>query len=205
MKKSDKVAVAKANSETKPKRLGVFGPPPLIPGEDEAVYDALFVQVCTAVKPRQFLEQMWVQDVLDHVWEVLRFRRLKAQLLDACAREGLTEVLMPFLGYPGAHDLAEKWAYGDPDATKEVDRMFGGEIPMDAVMALTLSKKIEAIERIDRMIMNAEARRDKVLREIERHREALAEALRRTSEKIVEGEFKVVSENANGELPKLAA
>jgi hypothetical protein len=49
----------------------------------------------------------------------------------------------------------------------------------DAVMAQTLALKINEVERIDRLIMNAEARRNVVLHEIDRHRASLGQRLRR--------------------------
>jgi hypothetical protein len=45
---------------------------------------------------------------------------------------------------------------------------------MDTVMAQTLALKIDEIERIDRMTMTTEARRNAALREIERHRPSQA-------------------------------
>jgi hypothetical protein len=66
-------------------------------------------------------------------------------------------------------------------------------------MAQTLSLKINDIERIDRMVMAAEVRRDATLREIERHRTTLGQALRRATEQVEEGEFEEV------DAPKLAA
>lgn len=67
---------------------------------------------------------------------------------------------------------------------------------MDAVMAQTLAIKLDAIERIDRMIMSAEARRNAVLREMDRHRSALADALRRATENVRDAEFTEVGGGA---------
>ena len=58
----------------------------------------------------------------------------------------------------------------------------------------TLSAKLDDVERIDRMIANAEARRHVVLREIDRHRAAVAARLRAAAEAIEEGEFEEVPE-----------
>jgi IS30 family transposase len=64
---------------------------------------------------------------------------------------------------------------------------------MDAVMARTLGLKIHEIERIDRMTMAAEARRNAILREIERHRATFARTLRRAVEDVEDADFKVVA------------
>ena len=66
-------------------------------------------------------------------------------------------------------------------------------LTMDAVMARTLALKIHEIERIDRMAMAAEARRNAILREIERHRATFAGTLRRTVEDVEDADFKVVA------------
>jgi len=68
-------------------RLGrtvALGPPPLIAGEDGAAYDLLHGSVTAAVKPKDFLEEIWVRDIVDLSRDVLRLRRLKAQLLTYC-------------------------------------------------------------------------------------------------------------------------
>jgi hypothetical protein len=72
-----------------------FGPPPLIEGEDTAAYDELLTRVSTAVRPRDILEDIWVRDVVDFVWEAFRLRRLKANLITASAHSGLDTVLEP--------------------------------------------------------------------------------------------------------------
>ncbi|HYC24517.1 MAG TPA: hypothetical protein VEC58_00650, partial [Roseiarcus sp.] len=49
-----------------------------------------------------------------------------------------------------------------------------GAITIDSRMASELVKNIEQVERIDRLIMSAETRRNNALHEIERHRAGLA-------------------------------
>jgi hypothetical protein len=58
-----------------------FGPPPLIEGEDRAAYEDYFAKTSAAVKPKDFLEELWVQDTVDLAWDIQRMRRLKASLL----------------------------------------------------------------------------------------------------------------------------
>ena len=59
-------------------------------------------------------------------------------------------------------------------------------------MVRTLGLKIHEIERIDRMTMAAEARRNAILREIERHRATFARTLRRAVDDVEDADFKVV-------------
>ena len=57
-------------------------------------------------------------------------------------------------------------------------------LDFDAIMAKALSDRIEIIEKIDRMITSADARRDKALSNIDRRREAFAQRLRRVVEDV---------------------
>ena len=176
-----------------PTRLAIFGPPPLLPGENFAAYDELLARVSAAVKPADILDEIWVRDVVDLVWETHRWRRLKANLITATSYKGVEAVVEPMIGDGPASPLARSWAKRDADAIKKVDKLLASAgLTMDAVMAQTLSLKIDDIERIDRMIMGAEARRNVALRELDRHRASLAQALRRVSEAVEDAQFEEV-------------
>ena len=158
----------------------LFGAPPLVGGEDAAAYDGLTARIAGAVAPADVLEEMWVRDVVNLAWEALRLRRLKAQLLTSAAPEGLTGLLTPAIGAGPARRLADQWAAGGRRAVRRVDTLLAAAgLARDAVTARTLALHIDDVERIDRMIMLAEARRAAALQEIERHRAGLAQGLRR--------------------------
>src|SRR3954462_10483425 len=113
--------------------------------------------------------------VVDLMWEVLRLPRLKANLLHACAVTGVEAVFFPAFGWPKANDLAKAWYLGQEGAREAVDAFLEQVgLTNEAIRAQTFSKKLDDVERIDRMLANAEARRHVVLRELDRHRAALA-------------------------------
>ena len=173
-------------------RLALFGPAPLLEGEDTAAYDELLVQISAAVKPADILEEIWVRDVVDLVWEAFRLRRLKANLMTAVAHEGLRSILGPLIGWEDARHLAETWATREPSAIKQADELLGSaDLTMDAVMAQTLSLSLDDIERIDRMIATAEGRRNAILREVDRHRTTWGQNVRRVQQ-IEASEIKVI-------------
>jgi hypothetical protein len=60
------------------------------------------------------------------------------------------------------------------------------------VLTAALALKIDKMERIDRMITGAEARRNVALREIDRHRATLAAALRQAADEVLDAEFKEI-------------
>jgi len=69
---------------------------------------------------------------------------------------------------------------------------------MDQAAARGFEARIEIFERIDRMAMAAEARRNAALRELERHRASLAQALRQASDDIIEAEYQTLSKLSLG-------
>lgn len=163
---------------------------PLIEGEDPAAYDELLARVSGAVKPSDILEEIWVHDVVDLVWEALRLHRLKTDLIAANGHEGLEQILVP-LTTGLARTLSPKPGGGAiPRRSREVDKLLGSaSLSMDSVMAQTLALKLDQVERIDRMIMGAEGRRNAILREVDRHRTSVAQALRQAANNVENTQF----------------
>jgi hypothetical protein len=163
----------------------------------------LLSKVAAAVSPNDIIEEFWVRDVVDLMWETMRLRRLKTNLLAASTAKGLRKVLEPLVQYASLGPLVEGW-YGRNEASmNKVDALLNkAGLTIEHVLAQTLSHKLDDIERIDRMIANAEARRHVVLREIDRHRDALAARLRAAVEAIEDGEFEDVREEG---APPIAA
>jgi hypothetical protein len=77
----------------------VFGPPPLLDGEDEAAYDELFGRVCAAVKPADVIDEMFIVDIVSLELDVLRWRRTKSSLMRQRGLEALQDFLREELDY----------------------------------------------------------------------------------------------------------
>jgi hypothetical protein len=192
------LAAASCPAPTRTPCRALLGPRPLIDGEDGTNYDVILERISADVAPEDFVEEIWVRNVVDLVWESVRLRRLKSHLLHAAAHEGLARVLTPLLDWASADQLSRKWALGDEDAICEVERLLGrAGLTIDAVMAQTLAARIDDVERIDRMVTIAEARRDAVMREIRSRRVAFGQALRRAGEAI-DAEFEDVAPASGG-------
>jgi hypothetical protein len=129
-------------------RRSLFGPPPILEGEDAAAYDELFGRVCAAVKPVDVIDEMFVADVMALEWEILRWRRLKLSLIRARGLEALEAFLRQELDYDRyrtrfteelttilldnraedqaediARTLAHKCVRNDPEAVDEVNHV----------------------------------------------------------------------------------
>src|SRR4051812_31169122 len=113
----------------------IIGPPRLLTGESEPAYRALFWKLHAAVAPTDAIEELWVHDIVQLVWENLRLRRLKVRRMNVLAEgeaqtalarlvseEPRHSVAASDLGWRAADDdLAAKWGRGEPAAVKRGD------------------------------------------------------------------------------------
>ena len=172
----------------------LLGPPPLLPNESRADYEGLKARLKAKIAPRDVLEEIWLRDILDLQWEVLRMRRLKALLLNNNSPAGLDSLLYRRVTHQAKQTLVEAWGRGDKAAIQEiVEILHQRGLSMDDVDSHTLLKTLEPLERIDRMVTQAEGRRNNALREIERSRESAA---RRLQKALSEEDGRLISNEA---------
>ena len=92
-----------------------------------------------------------------------------------------------------AEELIEEYLQRESDAvTLVVQLLTRAGVSMDDLTADALAKKLDDIERIDRLTAITESRRNASLHEIDRRRAVLGQTLRRTVEEIEDGEFEVI-------------
>ena len=140
-------------------RSALFGPPPLLEGEDAAAYDQLLARICAAVKPLDIIDEMFIADVVSLEWEVLRWRRLKSSLIRARGLKALEGFLAGKLDYDlysehfadrlaeilrdnfpedqveDAQTLARECARNEPDAHDKVNELLAGtSLDMDEIL-----------------------------------------------------------------------
>jgi hypothetical protein len=160
-----------------------FGPPPLLEGEDSKAYDELLAGVSGGVHPADLFEEIWVREIVDHTWEAWRWRRLKTVLLEETMPKALERLLWRpaeffycededegggiGVNQVPAKELAKGWAAKDPAGVKQVEELLASAgQTIETVKARALEIALNSIERIDRLTMAAENRRDAILREI---------------------------------------
>ena len=194
-------------------RGSIFGPAPILEGEDQAAYDELLAQVSSVVKPSDIIEEIWVRDVVDLTWEIFRGRRLKNCLLAAAVPYALREILSPLVDAQAHSEwmkaLVKQWTAQKPSAIKRVNKYLASKkLTFDTVIARAHINEINSIERIDRSITIAEERRNAVLREIDRRRATFAQTLRGTIHEIEDADFETITPKTitpNGPTTKNAA
>jgi len=201
MTKDWKLSIDSANSIESVSRLALFGPPPLLAGEDVAAYDELLARVSGCVKPANIIEEIWVRDIVDLTWENLRWRRVKKLLVAEGLPYALRETIAPLVDEAENSEwmdtLMNAWIGQKPSAIKRVyNYLASAKLTFEAVVARAISNCLDDIERIDRLIAISESRRNAILREIDRRRAPFAQILRSTVRNIEATEFETVKPKA---------
>jgi hypothetical protein len=145
-----------ASSESQSQRISptlrrtLFGPPLLLDWESSAAYDELFARIWEAVKPADFIEEMFTVDVVSLEFEVLRWRRLKLSMMRKRVLGRLEDMLRVEARYPlyldyfvndlseilernlpkdevnSAHALAQQFAQLEEQALVKVNNILAG-------------------------------------------------------------------------------
>ena len=176
-----------------------LGPLPLLEGEDRVAYLGLLEEVRRQVAPKDVIEQIYVRDVVDLTWELMRARRLKVGLLHK-GQVAAIKRLLPSLNTGGSGGFVGQLAKAKATAGFSEGLMVLEKhgITLNELNAHAFATERESITRLDQAMMQIEARRNFALREIDKRREAFA---RRLGEGIrqVEAEFKIIPEGSSSE------
>jgi hypothetical protein len=185
----------------RPGQLSIFGPSPVVTGEDANAYNALLTQVSRDVQPSNTVERIWVREVVDDTWELLRFRRAVTNLISNEIPFYLRRVLAPIAARSidsyWMDDIVKKWEERKLSAISSVKDLLASKWKtLDAVIAITLADKLDTVERLEHLITIAKGRRDATLREIDRRRAALGQILRDKVREVEDAEFKTIEPEA---------
>jgi hypothetical protein len=172
----------------------LLGPPPLAHFEDEDAFAQLEAALAAHVRPRDVIEWLRVRDIATLVFEAQRLRRAKAAMLALARRNGLKLI---FTLTASRHDRQHGWpeeaaaAYlqGDEKAIARFRHILATTgLPASVIDDAAVQAALEDFERLERLIAQADARRDAALRELQRSRDAAERRLAAAAE-VVDAEF----------------
>jgi hypothetical protein len=146
----------------------LWGEPALLSFEDPEIYRKLMLKIVADVEPTDVVEWLWVKNLADHSWEVRRLRRLKVQLIerriDELRRQTIAEYVRDGKKVPSKISFTEFTTAG------------------------LVVEELGNYERIEALLVSAEARRLALLREIARRRDSFGSRRAKTSD-FIDGEF----------------
>lgn len=164
----------------------LFGHAPTLKTESNKVYWDFLNEVVRCIKPEDMIEWLWVKDVVDLSWEILRFRKLKITLIEI-EREDTNATIEWERGHPDAPYYEWPDFTSRPRTAEEIEFRKNRRLhDTETDSAKLLWEHIDQYEHIERLVTSVELRRDRILREIELRRAELARRLRQTTDEIID-------------------
>jgi|SoiMethySBSTD1v2_1073268.scaffolds.fasta_scaffold01253_23 hypothetical protein len=177
----------------------ILDDPPLTRGEDEAAYQRLVVQLGVESGAATAIDWLLVKDVADLTWQIARLRRWVKAYAASKERAGLAHGVFPLLVHrvDGAYDTARALAddlYKDAGGGDYREIMARHGVPAQHVgTAYAFFDNLKSFAQAERMLMELEHRRDRVIVRIDARRAAFASALRAAANRVVEGEVATIA------------
>lgn len=168
--------------------------PALLQTESAEEFAALLEELNQDIRPRDIIEGMYVNDIATLTWDILRYRRAKAGMLNTVLMRAQVDVLRP-LFFGGAflekcdkraRDLVDQSLHDQEAADRISNLLKDAKLDDSAVEAQALRLRLSEIEKIERLIASAESRRHKALRNIALYEENFAGRLQSDSDRLLD-------------------
>jgi hypothetical protein len=174
-----------------------FGPPPVLSSESQKAYNDLTIQLLLRLNPLRpdFVQLMYIRQIADGTWEMIRYTRHKNLAIDRKFRARLEfqakrERERARLKEAKARELGEKKC----EPATQLDRLIELEDTVDCSVgdvdailqksadehdhARALEGTIDYYERVDKLLASATARRDRAVEQLEQYSEGWGGTLR---------------------------
>ncbi len=176
----------------------LLGPPPLLRSEKHKFYNEVLARLTQCLQPRDWMEQILVQNLADCTWEMARYTRHKALTMERGFNDDAD--------FPAHDALARELAAARrrrADAYEVLEEQDPVALELDYAQALKVS--MDNHEGVEKLLNAAMARRNDVLKQLDRYRNGLAQPLRQASDEMIAGEYAAVESSAPEiEAPLLA-
>jgi hypothetical protein len=158
--------------------------PPLLITESEEEFNRILKALYEEIKPVGIIEQMYVDEIADLVWQILRLKRCKAGVINLAFHESSANILGDLM--EAGHDVARDWI-SDPKIAKQVEAGLATyKLDGSVIIADAIKKKSYDLEPIDVQLVSLEMRRDKALVRIAQYRGELGAVLRGATDRLIE-------------------
>ena len=159
----------------------LFGDPPLLSTEDPARYRDMLDRFAEFVDPKNIIEWLWLKDIVDLCWEIARLRRYRALLIERERESKNAEI-----DYAQEHAGGRNLSWMDKLKRPQIEELRNAprlDTEADSASLLIL-QYLGTYETVDKLLISAELRRDRILRELDFRRERVAPLLRKKSDEL---------------------
>jgi hypothetical protein len=181
-------------SNTRRTGSGIIPLVPLLITESDEEFNRIRQALYDETKPNGVIEEMYVEELAENIWQILRLRRCKAGIINLAFHDSSAKILKKFM--ETGPDVARDWISVPKLAQKVENRLAEFKLDSSVVIADAINVKSPDLEKIDNLIVSFETRRDKVLLRVAHYRGELGYLLRNAAHQLIEGK--------NAELPHAA-
>jgi hypothetical protein len=181
----------------------LLGPPPVLSSENMKAYDEIAARLMQCFKPRDFMEQLLINQLAYANWETMRYTRHKAASIERRARlfgefqAKRARALAQMKGHPAGSDREPATELGRmyeleetvESTDQDVDAILG-KSTAEHDHARALEKSIAYHLQLDQLLNTAIARRNDTLEQLERYRRGINKWM---LDDLIEAEFTDVS------------
>lgn len=174
----------------------LLGSPTFAPSDNSANYSLIVKRMLESIRPKDFIERLFVRDLIDLTWEECRLRQIREALLAESRSAAVERLLMrknlrevpegaERIARAQAKDQFKNWA-NDRAKRKEIEEDLNKHSQGEdqAILAASYSEIYKELESVKKSIAFAQQRRMGLLREIE-HRREFAQRARKASDEAV--------------------
>ena len=188
-----------AKTKRQKKVRDLYSEQPVLRTESKEDFVWLRAEISQDIRPKSFMEKLYVSDIAYHTWQIMRYRRIKTGLLNNELGAALARILrqiqlppsfflLPVENMMAPKNLAYQWL-SDPEIKRCVSsQLQESGTDKSAIEAEAYRQVADDIEGIDRRLNDAEKGRDKALRSIAKYRKGFADQLRRSSDRVIAAE-----------------
>ena len=157
---------------------------PLLITESEEEFNRIRQALYDELGPVEIVEQMYVDEVVDLVWQILRLKRCKAGVINLAFHQSSASILYRLM--QAGPDVAREWISNPKIAKKVEAELATYKLDGSIIIADAIKTKSYDLEPIDALLVSLETRRDKALVRIAQYRGELGAVLRRTTDLLIE-------------------
>ncbi len=174
----------------------LLGSPTFAPSDNSANYSLIVKRMLESIRPKDFIERLFVRDLIDLTWEECRLRQIREALLAESRGAAVERLLMrknlrevpegaERIARAQAKDQFKNWA-NDRAKRKEIEGDLNKHSQGEdqAILAASYSEIYKELESVKKSLAFAQQRRMALLREIE-HRREFAQRARKASDEAV--------------------
>ena len=184
----------------------LFGPAPVLSTEDAGSFKLLFEKVAEALMPRDFIEMIYIRRFVCEVWLIERLGRHGTIAIERRYQESREQMLYNARVQKARKDKLDVVTFVNTTPRDIATLAAFAETPDEILTRRAtetdhnraMEKNIELSEALDSLMDNAIRRRNDAMKQLEVHRVGLGARVKEVADRIVDVEFREVTQSAQG-------